>query len=554
MSRSNNWPQKPLYLPLTLGAMFTLFMVGCGDLPQEGSMVTALKGNCTVTLAGSPTAGSVSAGTTVNFTATGSCTTGTPEYLYSVKEPTGHWSTLRTWGANTLAWDTSYVFSGVHSIYVKVRAQGSGDTWEGYSTTLNYTITGGRLFCTAGTVTPSPATTATAGTTVTLTGSGTCPAGSPAEYKFMLKDPAGQWRLLRNFSTTATYNWDTTGWLDGSYTLYSFIRRRFSAAYAGYEVVASGAYTLTGGSAFCGTATISATPSGNITAGTSVTFTAGSTCTSGATAQYRFTDLLPTGFYRTLQNWGTSNTYAWSTSSSTLNGNHQIFVDVRRVGSTQAFEDRSSKLFTGVTGGADFCSNASFSASPASPTAAGTTVNFTGTATCPGSGTPEYRYVRKGPDGLWRTAQNWSSSANFAWSTTGAQTGTHSFYFYVRLQGSAQAFEDAAGPTNHAITGGDGYCGTATLGVSPASPQTVGASLTLTAGATCTSGSAEYRYLSRQPDGQFRLLTEWTSSTTYVWDTTGADTGTWTLFVYSRRQGSTASAEGVSSNVSYVLN
>ena len=536
-----------------VGAMVALLSIGCGDEPPDGSWGSALKGNCTVSLAGTPVAGSMAAGTSVNFTATGSCTTGTPEYLFAVREPTGQWATLRTWGTNTLAWDTSATFSGTYGIYVKIRAQGSGDTWEGYSATLNYTITGGRLFCTAGTVTPSPTSTATAGTTVTLTGSGTCPAGSPAQYKFMVRDPAGQWRLLRNFSTTATHNWNTTGWLDGSYTIYSFLRRRFSAAYAKYEHVATASYTLTGGVAYCDTATLNANPSGNITAGTSVTFTAGSTCTAGATAEYRFTDLLPNGFYNTMQNWSSSNTFVWNTGSTTLNGSHQIFVDVRRSGSSLSFEDRSSTLFTVVSGGADYCSNASFSASPASPTAAGTTVNFTGSATCPGSGTPEYRYVRRGPDGLWRTAQNWSTSPNLAWSTTGAQTGTHAFYFYVRLQGNGNAFEDAAGPTDHVITGGDGYCGSTTLGVSPASPQQVGTSLTLTAGATCTSGSAEYRYLSRQPDGQFRLLADWTSSSSYVWDTTGYTSGTWTLFVYSRRQGSSESAEGVSSNVSYVL-
>jgi len=500
----------------------------------------------------------VTAGAQVTLTATGSCTTGTPEYLFMVEEPTGQWSTFRTYGGDSVTWDTTYAFAAntftPYVFYAKVRAQGSTDTWEGYSSNIYFTVSGGRLFCGAAGVTTSPPSTVAAGNNLTLIGTSSCAAGSPAEYKYMMRDPAGQWRTLRDFDTFPNYKFNTAGMLGGTYTFYNFVRRRYSAAYAKYEVVSSITFSLTGGVGYCDQATLAASPSGAITAGASVAFTAGSTCTAGATAEYRFTDLLPNGFYRTRQSWSSSNTFTWNTDASTLDGTHQVFVDVRRQGSTLNLEDRSSMVPMTVSGGGGFCTGASLAISPASPVGAGNPVTLTGSATCPGGSTPEYRFVRKGPDGLWRVARTWNTSPVFNWSTSSEQTGTHTFYFYVRQQGSSLLFEDAAGPTDFVITGGNGYCGSATLGVSPASPQSVGATLNLTAGSTCTSGTAEYLFGSRRPDGLFKHLSGWSSSSAYAWDTTGLASGTWTLFVYSRRQGSTASAEGVSSNVSYVLN
>ena len=361
---------------LTVACAVAALVAGCNaelvddaNITVEGSSDRPLLGNCTTTVSGIPTAGSVSAGTTINLTAAGSCTSGTPEYAFLVQEPTGLWGTLRGYSATTTyAWDTTNAFRDGHKVMVRVRAQGVNDAFEGFSTKALYTITGGRRYCTGGTVTPSVST-AAAGTTVTLTGASTCPAGAAPENKFMVLDPAGQWRFLRDFGTGTTYNWDTTGWLDGAYTLYTFIRRVGSKAIAGYDVKSSGAFTLTGGAAYCGSATLNATPSGAVSAGTSVSLTAGSTCSSGATAEYKFVDKQPTGRTTTLRDWAASGSYSWVTSASTtFNGLHSLRVLVRRQGSSLNFEGRSAFQYATISGGVNFCTAASASFAPTSPT------------------------------------------------------------------------------------------------------------------------------------------------------------------------------------------
>lgn len=522
---------------------------GCGpaDLDlQQGQ--GALKGNCTVTLSGSPS-GSVSAGTSVTFTAAGTCNTGTPEYSLTARQPTGYWTTLSTWSSSgSVNWDTTGALAGEWQVMAKVRAVGSGDTWEGYSSRLDYTITGGSGFCTAASITSNPLGSASAGTTVTLTGSATCPGGSTPEYKFMAKDPAGMWRTLRNYAASATYAWDTTGWQDGWSTLAVYVRQ--AGSLVPFEADGSAFYHLSGGVSYCANAALSVSPAGSVSAGTSVTLTASSSCTSGA--EYRFLDLDPSGVTRTLRNWASAATLAWDTTGA-LTGGHGVYVQARLAGSGFAFESQSTRTTVTVTGGSSYCSGAALAVSPSSPRAAGTTVTLTGSATCPAGQTSEYRFVVKGPDGLWRTAQNWSATSTYAWGTTTAATGAYTYYFYARVVGSSLPYDTAAGPLAFSITGGTGTCGAATLSASPTSPVGQGTTVTLTGGATCTSGAtAEYRFYGRQPDGQLALLRDW-GAAAFSWDTTSVDLGGWDLFVHSRRAGSSLT-EGISSELAFLIN
>lgn len=533
--------------------LFLLLPWGCGPGEQEVLEVgKALVGNCTVSAAGSPPAGTMAGGPTVALSASGSCQAGTPEYHFSLQTPAGSWDTLQGWGSGaSVNWSTAGVVSGTYKVLVKIRAVGSADAWEGYDFSNTYTITGNQDACASAVISGSPSDTAAAGSTVTLTASATCPAGTTPEYKFMVRDPVGVYRQLRGYSTTATLDWATTGWLDGSYSLMVYARQQGSSVSS--EVVGSQAYTITGGAGNCSQPSLQVDPTGTVTAGATVTLTAAATCTTGATAQYRFVSLGPNGGTQILRNWDTSATYAWDTTSA-LSGAHGLYVQSRASGSIFAFEDQSASTSVTVNSGSSYCSGATLSVSPSSPQAAGASVTFTGSATCPGGSTPEYRFAALSPDGKFRTVQGWSSSPSLTWDTASVQSGTFQFYFYARMSGSALAYETSAGPESFQVTGGVGYCDNATVSASPTSPRPAGTTVTITTGSTCTgSAVAEYRYLAYRGGTQLIQLQGWTSAATFDWDTTGIQETTYRLVVYSRRQGSTHAAEGISPPLNYAI-
>jgi hypothetical protein len=76
---------------------------------------------------------------------------------------------------------------------------------------------------------------------VVLSGSATC-AGSP-EYRFWVRDLSGRWSIVRDFSSTSTYSWSTTGLAPGSYGLEVDVRNQSSAA--AYETISNATFSLT---------------------------------------------------------------------------------------------------------------------------------------------------------------------------------------------------------------------------------------------------------------------------------------------------------------------
>jgi len=299
--------------------------------------------------------------------------------------------------------------------------------------------------------------------------------------------------------------------------------------------------------------TLSGVPAaGNISTGTMVALTATGSCQSG-TPEYHISARDPVGAWTTLKAWGAANTVNWDTTGL-ADGAHRLLVKVRAVNSGDSWEGYDySRTYTLSSNGGP-CTAATISSSPTSPQAAGTSVTITGTATCPAGTTAEYRFVTRGPDMVWRQARGWSSSLTYSWDTTSVQDGRHTFYFYARDQGTATAYDAYAGPLHYDITTSAGTCSQATIAASPQSPQASGAQVTLTASSTCTNGAqAHYRFVAYKPDNSYVQLRGWGSSTTHTWDTTGQDTGTWQLQVYSRRQGSSSPAEGISTKLPYTL-
>jgi hypothetical protein len=164
-------------------------------------------------------------------------------------------------------------------------------------------------------------------------------------------------------------------------------------------------------------------------AGTTVTFTA---TASGGAAPYQYKWLLYNGdTWSVLQNWTTSNSYAWT--PSTTNAEYRVGVWVRNAGSTaDTYDDNATAsllfpiapmapgtplLLTGIN------------ADRMSPQASGTSITFTATAT---GGSGNYQYKWWIFDGVsWTVVQGWSGSRTFTW-TPGSASASYRVGLWVR--------------------------------------------------------------------------------------------------------------------------
>ena len=190
------------------------------------------------------------------------------------------------------------------------------------------------------------------------------------------------------------------------------------------------------------------------------------------------------------------------------------------------------------------------SPSPASPQLPGTNVTWT-TAASGGSGSYEYQFLVMNPAGIWTVARAYSSTPTWIWNTTGLAIGTYYVQVWARSVGSANAYDVYNGayyrlgttvPPATAVT----------LSPSPASPQSPGTNVTWTAAASGGSGSYEYQFLVMNPAGIWTVARAYSSTPTWIWNTTGLATGTYYVQVWARSVGS-ANAYDVYNGANYRL-
>jgi hypothetical protein len=82
------------------------------------------------------------------------------------------------------------------------------------------------------------------------------------------------------------------------------------------------------------------------------------------------------------------------------------------------------------------CTSVTVSAAPASPSASGTPVTLTGSAS--GCANPLYEFWMLAPgSSTWQLVQGYSTSAVYHWNSTGALAGTEHFSVWARDANSA---------------------------------------------------------------------------------------------------------------------
>jgi spore germination protein YaaH len=453
-------------------------------------------------------------GVHVTFSSTTSVCTA-PQWRFWVQPPGGAWQVQQDYSSNRFfAWSQSV--SGTYQIEVDVRSSPT----VSYDSVARVTyVLNGCFAATLSSDRPSPQRT---GVTVALNASATCPG--TAEYRFWIQPPGGAWSMVRDYSTSASYAWNTTGRAAGAYGLEVDVRNQGSTAT--YEAVGRGTFSL---DPPCAKPTLALSPGSPQPVGAAVVLT--STTATCPQPLWRFWIQPPGGGWTVVQDYSSTRTYTWSTAGKAA-GTYNVEVDVRDASTTDSY-DAVTQLAT-VLG---TCGGARLTTDKGSPQPPGSSIGLTAGASCPG--TAQYRFWTLTPGGRWTVVQDYSAASAFTWSTAGKPNGLYGLEVDVRDQGSTASYESVAN-LNFLVDA----CSAARLSTDRPSPQPPGTTVTLTGSATCL-GTPKYRFWVKPPGGGWTVVQDYGSSSTFSWKTIGMPAGAYGLEVDVRDQGSTASYETV---------
>ncbi len=287
----------------------------------------------------------------------------------------------------------------------------------------------------------------------------------------------------------------------------------------------------------CSSVTLAAAPPNSAPTNTTVTLTATATGPNCVTPQYRFFTRPAAGSWTMVQDYSSSNTFSWTTT--TIAGGYYLGVHARTSGSSAPYESFTSIAYTLTP---TTCASVTASAAPPSPSTSGTPVTITGSATgCPN---PHYQFWILNPgSSTWTIAQAYSTMAAFNWTTTGLAAGTYNFSVWARDAGSAGVYSSSLG-TYDAFVGKAytltiaGACTSVTVGAAPASPQPSGTPVTFTGSAVgCTSPNYQF-WILNPGSSTWTIAQAYSPTATFSWTTTGKVAGAYHFSVWVRDSGS----------------
>jgi hypothetical protein len=152
------------------------------------------------------------------------------------------------------------------------------------------------------------------------------------------------WQLVRAYSTSANYTWNSTGAAPGTELFGVWVRD--ASATSAYDSTASISYSVKGPS--CGAVTMSASPLSPVAHGTGaqVTLTAVAAGCSSPNPLYEFW-MLPAGSstWVIVRGYSTSASYTWNTNGAPA-GTEQFGVWVKDARSSAAYDAFTSISYT----------------------------------------------------------------------------------------------------------------------------------------------------------------------------------------------------------------
>jgi hypothetical protein len=186
---------------------------------------------------------------------------------------------------------------------------------------------------TAGIISDSLTNAGPSGTVVHYTATSGCAGGDVAEYQFYELAPGGSWTLARDFSTSPSYTFNTTGLPAGQYDFQVWVRAQGDGV--PYESAAYISFTVTGAGSPCTSATLSLPITLGLP-GTPVPLTG--SAAGCPTPQYAFYELAPGGSWTLVQDYSASSIYLFTDPGTTGDYNFQVWVrDATSVGAYDAY-------------------------------------------------------------------------------------------------------------------------------------------------------------------------------------------------------------------------
>ncbi len=430
------------------------------------------------------------ANTAITWTAAATGGESPYEYRFMVFNGTswsgGSWST-----ENTFVWTPTTANSG-YKVQVRVRSAGNSGAAEAFSPVQSYVI---QQRVTGLTLTPNLTAPQGTGTAIVFTAAASG-GTAPYQYKFTLSDGSAT-SVLGVWSSSNTVPWTPTVANDDYVVT---VHARSSGNTSTVEMATNQAFAIK-------PSITSLTMSPSVTApqapNTTITWTA--TAMGGeAPRQYRF--MVFDGTTWTGGSWTTSNTFAWTPTTS--NANYQVQVRARSAWNSGVAEALSTAQafpiqprVTGVT----------LTPNLTAPQGTGTTITWTATASG-GVGPLQYKWTLS--DGTTSTVLGvWGSSNTLAWTPTAADDD-YVLTVHTRSAGNTTTVEQAVNQAfaiKPAIT-------SVTISPSASAPQTPNTTITWTANATGGTGPREYRFMVF--DGTAWTGGSWSTSNTFAWTPT----------------------------------
>jgi hypothetical protein len=487
----------------------------------------------------SPASVTQGAGSTVNLTAS---STGcpNPQYEWWVQDLSGSWIMKQAFSASTtFNWNTAGLAPGVYTVHVWANQLGDQTGLGEAIGSSTVTLTG----CTTASVSASPGSPQAFGPPVQFSATSTGCA-SP-QYEFWLQDPSGGWTLKQAFSSSAVWNWSTTGGPAGNYTVHVWANQAGDPT-ATYEALASLGYTLTGPAA-CTSDAVTASPISSQATGTTIQFTA--TSTGCPSPLYEFWLQDTSGSWSIKQAFGASAIWIWNTTGYPA-GNYTIHVWANQSGSDlSTWQANGGMSYTLTATSAPPCATASVTANPGSPQAYGPPVQFTATST--GCANPQYEFWLQDPSGGWTMKQAFSSSAVWNWSTTGGPVGTYTVHVWANQTGDPTATYEALASMTYTLVA-PAACATDAVTASPSAPQAPGATIQFTATSTGCPNPL-YEFWLQDTSGSWSIRQSFSSSAIWNWNTAGFPAGNYTIHVWANQSGSDLSTWQANGGMSYTL-
>ena len=334
-------------------------------------------------------------GTSINFTATASGGIGPIQYKWWLLKG-GVWSVVKDWStSNSYSWPAGV--GGNYRIGVWTRSSGNtvdqpeNDAYRG----IDFSITPLSIVgLSADKASPQPINSTINFTATTSSGV------APVQFKWWVYDGVS-WSVVKDWSTSNSYSWAPK--IAGNYRIGVWARSSGNTvdqpendAYRGID------FSITPLS-IIGLSADKASPQPT---NSTINFTA---TTSSGIAPIQFKWWVYDGVsWSVVKDWSTSNSYSWAPKTA---GNYRIGVWARSSGNT--VDAPENNAFRGI----DFnigLNITNLTADKLSPQPAGTTINFTATAS--GVVTPiEYKWwLLNG--GVWSVVKDWSTSNSYSWA------------------------------------------------------------------------------------------------------------------------------------------